>query len=464
MSANATAANLGPDYRQHPEWGFDTRQIHAGVQPDPVTGAQVLPIFQTNAYQFSSAEQGANRFALKELGPIYTRLNNPTNEAVENKIANLEGGVGALLTASGQGAITTTILTLARAGSNIVASPSIYGGTYNLLNSTLSQYGIETRFVSDPADPQTWKDVADENTVAFYGELIPNPAGDILDIEPLAAAAHQVGVPFIVDATVATPYLCRPFDFGADIVVHSATKYLGGHGAAISGVIVDAGRFDYADPQHAARFPGFNEPDESYHGLVYARDLGVGGALGANLAFILKARVQIQRDLGFAASPFNSFLVNLGLETLSLRVGRHVDSALRVAEFLEGKIAEGGDVVAVAYPGLPSSPYYGLAQKYTPRGAGAVLTFDLRGGLEAGLTFASSLQLHSTVANIGDVRSLVAHPASTTHSQMNEEQLRAAGITAGTVRLSVGLEDIEDILADVQRGLDAVAALRNTQR
>ncbi|MDO5724650.1 MAG: PLP-dependent transferase [Flaviflexus sp.] len=428
---------------------FETRQIHAGQTPDSDTGARALPIYQTTSYVFDSPEQAANRFALKELGPIYTRLTNPTCEVVENRIADLEGGVGALLVSSGQAAETLAILTIARAGDNIIASPSLYGGTKNLLANTLPRFGIETRFVENPDDAGEWAALADERTVAFYGETIPNPKGDILDIEAVATAAHEVGVPLIVDNTVATPYLIRPFEWGADIVVHSATKYLGGHGTSLAGVIVDAGSFDFgADPD---RFPRFNEPDPSYDGLVYARDLGADGVFGVNLSFILKARVEGQRDLGFALSPFNAFLISQGIETLSLRLERHVANAKAVATFLAGR----DEVVKVAYSSLPDSPYYDRAQKYCPKGAGAIVAVELAGGRDAGRAFIEALKLHSHVANIGDVRSLAIHPASTTHSQLSEEALAQAGISAGTVRLAVGIEHIDDIIADLELGLAA---------
>ena len=310
---------------------------------------------------------------------------------------------------------------------------------------------MTARFVADPADPDAWAALADETTIAFYGESIPNPKGDILDIEPIAAAAHAVGVPLVVDNTIASPYLTRPIEWGADIVVESATKFLGGHGSCVAGVVVDSGNFDYAaDPE---RFPGFNTPTESYNGLVYARDLGVGGALGANMAFILKLHTEGQRDLGFAASPFNALLVAQGIETLSLRMERHVDNALAVARWLTGR----PEVVSVRYSGLPDSPYYELHRKYCPRGAGAVLTFELAGGRAAGAAFIDALALFSNLANIGDVRSLAIHPATTTHSQLDDDALARAGITAGTVRLSVGIEHIDDILADLERGLAAVA-------
>jgi len=430
-------------------WSFETRQIHAGQTPDAATGARALPIYQTTSFVFPDAGVAADRFALKDLGPIYTRIGNPTQTVVEDRIASLEGGVGALLVASGQAAETLALLNVAEAGDHIVASPSLYGGTYNLLHYTLPKLGIETTFVTDPHDPQAWRDAVRPNTKAFYAETIPNPRSDILDIETVAGIAHESGVPLIVDNTVATPYLIRPIEFGADIVVHSATKYLGGHGTAIGGVIVDGGTFDYA--RYPERFPNFNTPDPSYHGLVYARDLGVGSAFGANLSYILKARVQLLRDLGAAISPFNAFLIAQGIETLSLRIERHVANAQRVAEWLEAR----AEVLAVHYAGLPSSPWYERGQKYAPRGAGAVLAFEIDGGTTAGQAFVSALELHSHVANIGDVRSLVIHPASTTHSQLTPEEQALSGVTPGLVRLAVGIEHIDDILADLDAGFRA---------
>jgi len=430
-------------------WSFETRQIHAGQSADPTTGARALPIYQTTSYVFNDAEHAANLFGLKEFGNIYTRIMNPTNDVVEKRVASLEGGVAALLVASGQSAETIALLNLAETGDHIVASPSLYGGTYNLLHYTFPKLGISTTFVENPDDPQSWHDAVRPNTKAFFAETISNPKQDVLDIEAVAAVAHEAGVPLVVDNTVATPYLIRPLEWGADIVVHSATKYLGGHGTSIAGVIVDGGTFDYArDPE---RFPGFNQPDASYHGLVYARDLGVGSALGANLAFILKARVQILRDIGAAASPFNAFLISQGIETLSLRIERHVQNALAVATWLQSR----DEVLSVSYAGLASSPWYALGRKYAPKGAGAVLAFEIDGGLAAGQRFVDALELHSHVANIGDVRSLVIHPASTTHSQLSDAEQLAAGVTPGLVRLAVGLEHIDDILADLDAGFRA---------
>lgn len=433
------------------EWSFETRQIHAGQVPDPTTGARALPIYQTTSFVFPSAETAAARFALQDLGPIYTRIGNPTQEVVETRIADLEGGVGALLLSSGQAAQTFAFLNIAEAGDHIVASASLYGGTYNQLHHTLPKLGVETTFVEDPHDPQQWRDAIRPNTKLLFGETIPNPRSDVLDIETVAGIAHEAGIPLIVDNTVGTPYLVNPIKYGADIVIHSATKWLGGHGSAIAGVIVDSGNFDFAkDPE---KFPGFNTPDASYHGLVYARDLGVNGILGANLAYILKARVQLLRDLGSAVAPFNAFLIAQGLETLSLRVERHVENARAVAEWLEAR----SDVSLVNYASLPSSPWHANAQKYTPKGSGAVVSFEIAGGAAAGQAFVSALELHSNVANVGDVRSLVIHPASTTHSQLTPEEQAQSGVTPGLVRLSVGIENIKDILADLELGFAAAA-------
>lgn len=431
------------------QWTFETKQIHAGQNPDEATGARALPIYQTTSYVFKDTEHAANLFALKELGNIYTRIMNPTQAAVEDRIAALEGGLAALLVASGQAAETLAILNIAEAGDHIVSSPSLYGGTYNLFHYTLPKLGIEVSFVEDADNLESWKAAIRPNTKAFYGETLSNPRNDVLDISGVASVAHEFGVPLIVDNTVATPYLIRPFEFGADIVVHSATKYLGGHGTAVAGAIVDAGTFDYA--QYPDRFPNYNQPDPSYHGLVYARDLGVGGAFGVNLSFILKARVQMLRDIGAAVSPFNAFLIAQGIETLSLRVQRHTENALAVAQWLEKR----PEVVSVNYAGLPSSPWYANGQKYAPKGTGGVLSFEIVGGIEAGKKFVEGLVLHSHVANIGDVRSLVIHPASTTHSQLTPQEQLAGGVTPGLVRLAVGLEGISDILADLEVGFAA---------
>ena len=430
-------------------WSFETRQIHAGQTADAATHARALPIYQTTSYTFDDTQHASDLFALKQFGNIYTRIMNPTQAVVEDRIASLEGGVGALLVASGQAAETFAILNLAQAGDHIVSSASLYGGTYNLFHYTLPKFGIEVTFVNDPDDLDEWRRAVRPNTKAFYGETVPNPRNDVLDLEPIAAIAHENGVPFIVDNTVATPYLLRPFEFGVDIVVHSATKYLGGHGTSIGGVIVDSGNFDFAqDPE---KFPGFNQPDESYHGVTYARDLGVGSALGANLAYILKARVQLLRDIGASISPFNAFQLSIGIETLSLRVERHVQNAVAVANWLEAR----DEVKSVNYAGLASSKYYARGQKYLPKGTGAVVAFEIEGGLEAGKKFVEALELHSHVANIGDVRSLVIHPASTTHSQLSVDEQALSGVTPGLVRLAVGLEGLDDILADLDAGFRA---------
>jgi O-acetylhomoserine (thiol)-lyase len=430
-------------------WSFETRQIHAGQQPDPATGARALPIYATTSYVFRDTDHAADLFALKEFGNIYTRIMNPTQDAVEQRLASLEGGVGALLVSSGQAAETVAILNVAEAGDHLVSSPSLYGGTYNLFHYTLPKLGVEVSFVEDPDDLDSWRAAVRPNTKAFFGESISNPKQDLLDIEGVAGVAHEAGVPLIVDNTTATPYLVRPFEWGADVVVHSTTKFLGGHGTVIGGAIVDGGTFDFAaDP---GRFANYNTPDPSYHGLTYARDLGVGSALGANLAYILKARVQLLRDLGTAISPFNAFLLAQGLETLSLRMERHVANARAVAEWLQSR----DEVESVSYAGLLSSPWHAWARKYAPLGPGSVLAFEIRGGREAGKRFVEALQLHSHVANIGDVRSLVIHPASTTHSQLTPEEQATTGVTPGLVRLSVGIEHIDDILADLEAGFRA---------
>ncbi|MDA0251310.1 MAG: bifunctional o-acetylhomoserine/o-acetylserine sulfhydrylase [Actinomycetota bacterium] len=425
------------------DWSFETKQIHAGQVPDSDTHARALPIYQTTSYTFDSTDHAAALFGLAEPGNIYTRLMNPTTDVVEQRIAALEGGVAALFLASGQAAETCAILNLAGTGDHIVSSPRLYGGTYNLLRHTLPKLGIETTFVTDPDDLDAWQAAVRPNTKAFYGETISNPKIDILDTPGVSAVAHANGVPLIVDNTIATPYLIRPLAQGADIVVHSATKYLGGHGTAIAGVIVDGGTFDWAA---SGKFPGFTTADPSYHGVVFA-DLGAP-------AYALKARVQLLRDLGSAASPFNAFLIAQGLETLSLRMERHVSNAEQVARFLAGH----PQVVGVNYAGLPGSPWHDRAKSLAPRGTGAVLSFELAGGVEAGKSFVNALTLHSHVANIGDVRSLVIHPASTTHQQLSAEEQRSTGVTPGLVRLAVGLEGIDDILTDLERGFAAVAA------
>ena len=423
-------------------WSFETKQIHAGQVADPTTGARALPIYSTTSYVFRDTDHAAALFGLAEFGNIYTRIMNPTQAVVEERIAALEGGVAALLVSSGQAAETLAIMNLAEVGDHIVASPSLYGGTYNLLHYTLPKFGIEVTFVDDPDNLEQWKAAIRPNTKAFFGETISNPKNDVLDIEGIAGVAHEHGIPLIVDNTIATPYLIQPLKWGADIVVHSATKYLGGHGTAVAGVIVDGGTFNWA--ANPDRFPGFNLPDPSYHGLVYAEALG-------NIAYIIKARVQLLRDLGPAVAPFNAFLIAQGIETLSLRMERHISNAQRVAEWLEQR----DEVESVAYAGLPSSAWYERGRKYAPAGTGAVLAFEIKGGIEAGKKFVDALELHSHVANIGDVRSLVIHPASTTHSQLSDEERASAGVTPGLVRLAVGIEGIEDILADLDAGFRA---------
>jgi len=430
-------------------WSFETLQIHAGQTADPTTGARALPLYQTTAYEFRDTTHAANLFGLAELGNIYTRIMNPTQDAVEQRLAALEGGVAALLLASGSAATTFAVLNVAEAGDHIVSSPSLYGGTYNLFHYTLPKFGIEVTFVDDPNDPESWKKAVKPNTKAFFGETIANPKNEILDIKTIADIAHSVGVPLIVDNTVATPYLIKPIEYGADVVVHSATKFLSGHGNAVVGAIIDAGKFDYA--QHQDRFPGFNKPDPSYHGLVFSQALGVGCAFGANLSYIFKIRLQLLRDIGAAVSPFNAWLLAQGLETLSLRMDRHLENTQAVATWLEAH----PDVEKVHYASLASSPWHALAKKYTPKGSGAVVSFELKAGIEAGKKFVESLELFSHVANIGDVRSLVIHPATTTHSQLSPEEQLAAGVTPGLVRLSLGLENIVDIKADLEAGFKA---------
>ncbi|MGP9734180.1 O-acetylhomoserine aminocarboxypropyltransferase/cysteine synthase family protein [Brachybacterium sp. AOP42-C2-15] len=422
---------------------FETLTIHAGQTPDSDAGSRALPIHQTTSFVFPTAESAADRFALAEPGHIYSRINNPTQGAVEDRVAALEGGAAGLLLASGQSAITLSILNLAGSGDSIAVSPSLYGGSFNLFKYTLSRLGITAQWVADPTDPESWRAAADETTRAFFVESIPNPKQDIPDLRAIADVAHEVGVPLIVDNTVATPFLLRPLEHGADVVVHSATKFLGGHGTSIAGVIVDGDSFDFS--AHAEKYPQFNQPDESYNGLVFA---------GLPAAFATRARTNLLRDLGPAVSPFNAFLIGQGLETLPLRMERHLENTRKVADHLEADER----VASVTWASLDSSPYKATADKYLPRGAGSVLGFVLPGGLEAGRRFVDALTLHSHVANIGDVRSLVIHPASTTHSQLSEEEQRAAGIEPGFVRLSVGIEHIDDILADIEQGLAAAGA------
>ena len=417
--------------------GFATRAVHAGQEPDPATGARAVPIYQTTSYVFRNSEHAANLFALKEFGNIYTRIMNPTNDVFEKRIADLEGGVGALSLASGQSAITYSILNIAGAGDEIVASANLYGGTFNLFSVTLKKIGVTVKFV-DPDDPENFARAATARTKAFYAETIGNPRMDVIDIRRIADLAHAAGVPLIVDNTFATPYLCRPIEHGADIVVHSDTKFIGGHGAAIGGVIVDSGAFHWDN----GKFPDLAEPDPSYHGVSYIRDLGP-------LAYIVKARVQLLRDMGAALAPFNSFLFLQGLETLHLRMERHSENALAVARYL----ADDSRIAWVNYPGLESSPYHRLARTYLPNGQGAILTFGIKGGVREGALFIDSLKLFSHLANVGDAKSLVIHPASTTHQQLSEEDRKASGVSPEMVRLSVGVESVDDLLDDLDQAL-----------
>ena len=436
---------------ENTEWSFETLQIHAGQVPDSDTGSRSLPIYQTTAYQFRDTQHAANLFGIAEAGNVYTRINNPTQDAVEKRIAALEGGVAALLVASGMAATTLAIMNVAQAGDHIVSSSNVYGGTFNLFNYTLPKFGIEVTFVNDTGNMDAWRSAVRPNTKAFFGEGISNPLGAVLDLEAISAVAHEAGVPWIVDNTIATPYVTRPFDYGVDIVTHSATKFLSGHGNAMVGAIVDSGNFDFA--KNPEKFPGFNQPDPSYNNLVYAKTLGVGGDFGANLAYIFKARLQLLRDFGSSVSPFNAWLLAQGLETLNLRMDRHLQNAQELAEWLEKQ----PEVAHVSYAGLASSPWYAAAKKYAPKGAGAVFTFEVKGGAPAGRKFVEGLKLFSHVANIGDVRSLVIHPASTTHSQLNPDEQIKAGITPGMIRVSIGLENIEDIKNDIKLGFAAVS-------
>jgi len=426
-----------------PDWKFETQQIHAGARPDPTTGARATPIYKTTSYVFRDSQHAQDLFALAESGNIYSRIMNPTHDVVEQRIAALEGGSGALLVASGQAASTFAVLNIAEAGDHIVSSSSIYGGTYNLFKYTLAKLGIETTFVENQDDADEWRRAVRPNTKLFFAETIGNPKINILDIELVSGVAHAEGVPLVVDNTIATPYLIRPFEHGADVVVHSATKFLGGHGTVIGGFVVDGGTFRWSD--HADRFPGLTRPDPSYHGAVYTQ------AVGDELAYVVKARVQLLRDLGSSNAADSAFSLIQGIETLSLRIERHVQNAQEIAEWLDSR----DDVAAVYYAGLPTSPWYAAANKYAPRGVGAVLSFELKGGVDAGRALVDSLQLFSHLANIGDVRSLVIHPASTTHSQLTPEQQLTTGVTPGLVRLSVGLENVDDLKADLDAGFAA---------
>ncbi|MBP1174390.1 O-acetylhomoserine (thiol)-lyase [Paenibacillus sp. PvR133] len=419
---------------------FETLAVHAGQQIDPTTFARAVPLYQTTSYGFRDAEHAADLFSLKEFGNIYTRLMNPTTDVFEQRIAALEGGAGALATASGAAAISFSILNIAGAGDEIVSASSLYGGTYNLFSTTLPKLGIKVHFV-DSDDPENFRNAITDKTKALFAETIGNPQGNVLDVEAVAAIAHEYGIPLIVDNTFPSPYLLRPIEYGADIVVHSATKFIGGHGTSIGGVIVDSGKFDW---KASGRFSGLTEPDPSYHGVVYTEAVGP-------IAYIIKARVQLLRDLGAAISPFNSWLLLQGLETLHLRLERHSQNALKVAQYLEGH----KDVEWVSYTGLPSHPSYELAQKYLPKGQGAILTFGIKGGSQAGSKLIENVKLFSHLANVGDSKSLIIHPASTTHQQLNVEEQVAAGVKPELLRLSVGTEAIDDILYDLEQAIAA---------
>lgn len=420
--------------------GFDTLQLHAGQEPDPATGSRAVPIYQTTSYNFRDFEHGKNLFNLSEPGNIYTRIMNPTTDVFEKRMAALDGGVAALAVASGSSAITYAILNIAKSGDEIIAANTLYGGTYNLFKNFLPNLGINVHLV-DTEDLSSFEEKINDKTKAIYIETIGNPLINILDFEALAKLAHDNGLPLIVDNTFATPYLFKPIDFGADVVVYSATKFLGGHGTSVGGVIVDSGNFDWAA---SGRFPGFTEPDPSYHGIVYSEALG-------NLAYIIKARVTLLRDTGAAVSPFNSFLFIQGLETLSLRLAKHVENAKKVAEYLNNHPA----VTWVHYPSLEGDKYYDLAKKYLPKGAGSIFTFGIKGEEEAAAKFINNLEIFSHLANVADAKSLVIHPGTTTHQQLSDEDQLAAGITKDTLRLSVGIEDAEDLIWDLGQALEA---------
>lgn len=417
---------------------FDTLQVHAGQEVDSATGSRAVPIYQTSSYVFKNSDHAADLFALRDSGNIYTRIMNPTNDVFEKRIAALEGGTAALAVASGSAAITYSILNVAGAGDEIVAANTLYGGTYNLFAVTLPRYGVSTKFV-DPDEIKNFEAAITDKTKAVFIESIGNPNANIIDIEAVANIAHKHGIPLIIDNTFGTPYLVRPIEYGADVVIHSATKFIGGHGTSIGGVIVDGGKFDYAA---SGKFPGFTQPDESYHGVVYSQ---LGG-----VAFVLKTRVQLLRDTGAAISPFNSFLFIQGLETLSLRVERHVSNSKKIAEHLQNHPL----VEFVNYPSLKGNKYYDLAQKYLPKGAGSVFTFGIKGGFENAKRFIDSLEIFSLLANVADAKSLVIHPASTTHSQLSEKELIKSGVTPNTIRLSVGIEDVDDLIYDIDQALE----------
>ncbi len=422
---------------------IETLSVHGGLQPDPVTGARAVPIYQNNAYQFKNTEHAANLFGLAEPGYIYTRIHNPTTTVFEERVALLEGGIGSLAVSSGMAAITLAILNIAENGDEIISASNLYGGTYNLFAVTLPKYGINVKFV-DPEDPESFRAAITDKTKAIFAETIGNPSLKVLDIEKVATIAHDAGIPLIIDNTFATPYLCRPFDFGADIVVHSATKWLLGNGTSTGGIIVDSGKFDWNSP----KFPGLTEPDESYNGLVYARDVGAA-------AYITKARVQLLRDFGPALSPQNSFQFVLGLETLHVRMKEHVANAVKVVEYLEKHPA----VSWVLYPGSENSPDKELVAKYLPKGAGSIIVFGIQGGREAGAKLINGVELFAHVANVGDAKSLIIHPASTTHQQLDAEGLKAAGVGEDLVRLSIGIENVEDIIEDLEQAIAKATGL-----
>lgn len=429
-------------YMADQQWRPETIALHGGQEVDPVTGSRAVPIYQTSSYVFRDAEHAANLFALKEFGNIYTRIMNPTQDVFEKRVALLEGGVGALATSSGQAAITFSILNIAQAGDEVVSSSSLYGGTYNLFAHTLPKLGVKVHFV-DQSNPENFREKINDKTKAVFIETIGNPRINVADISAIADIAHENGIPLIVDNTFASPILCRPIEHGADIVIHSATKFIGGHGTSIGGIIVDSGKFDWNN----GKFPGLTTPDPSYHGVVYSEAVG-------NLAYIIKARVQLQRDIGAAVSPFNAFLFLQGLETLHLRVERHSQNALAVAQFL----ASHPNVEWVNYPGLETDSQYQLAKKYLPKGQGAILTFGIKGGVEEGKKLIENVKLFSHLANVGDSKSLIIHPASTTHQQLTEEAQRLAGVNPELIRLSIGTEAIEDILEDLDQALKAALA------
>lgn len=428
--------------RPEREFGFNTRSLHAGQRPDPATNARAVPIYQTTSFVFNDSAHAAALFGLQEFGNIYTRIMNPTNGAFEERMASLEGGIGALAVSSGQAAQLLAVSSLCQAGDDIVSSATLYGGTYTQMDTTFRRFGYNTVFV-DPDDPENFRKAITEKTKLVYIETIANPRMNVVDIEAVAAIAHEAGVPLVVDNTFASPYLCRPLEHGADIIVHSATKFIGGHGTSIGGVIVDGGKFDWNN----GKFPMLSEPSPGYHGMVFSETFG-------EMAFIIKCRVEGLRDLGPCMSPMNSFLFLQGLETLGMRMDRHCANSLAVARHLESS----DKVTWVKHASLESSPYYPLACKYLPKGSGAVFTFGIKGGLEAGRKFIDALQLFSHLANIGDAKSLVIHPASTTHQQLSESDQAAAGITPDMVRLSIGLEDADDLVWDIDQALAASAA------